>query len=328
VSEVVRLYQYKALLSGRRALTAEDLMQRLEISRATLKRDIAKLREQLHVPIRFDRERGGYVLEQGQGHTDSELPGLWFNDQEILALVTIQHLLSDLAPGLLGPKLRPLQQRLTELMAKHGLEGDQVAKRIRLVHAGKRQLRIAAFEAVAAATMERKRLCVMHFNRQRGERIEREISPQRLVHYRDNWYVEAWCHLRVDLRAFAIDALSDVRILDTAAKEVSQKSLDQTFGAGYGIFNGPPKNIAVLKFTPERARWVRREEWHPHQEGRDEADVGYVLSVPYSDDRELLGDILKFGADVQVTAPRELRVKTQEALLQAVSKYVGGGSAR
>ena len=68
MSEVVRLYQYKSLLSGRRAVSAEDLMARLEISRATLKRDIAKLRDQLHVPIEFDRDAGGYTLSQG--HTD------------------------------------------------------------------------------------------------------------------------------------------------------------------------------------------------------------------------------------------------------------------
>ena len=83
MSEVVRLYQYKSLLVGRRAMSAEDLMARLEISRATLKRDIAKLRDQLHVPIEFDRDAGGYTLSQG--HTDSELPGLWFNQEELLA---------------------------------------------------------------------------------------------------------------------------------------------------------------------------------------------------------------------------------------------------
>jgi len=324
VSEVVRLYQYKSLLSGKRALSAEDLMARLEISRATLKRDIAKLRDQLHVPIKFDRDRGGYVLEPGQGHTDTELPGLWFSDEEILALVTIQQLLTSLAPGLLGPKLRPLQKRLTDLMAQHGLDGGEVAKRIRLVHAGKRRLKMDAFEAVAAATMGRKRLQVTHFNRQTGQRVRREISPQRIVYYRDNWYVDAWCHLRDDLRAFAIDALTDVDVLNTPAKEVSEKSLDQIFGAGYGIFNGPPKHIAVLKFTPERARWVRREQWHPEQEGKDEADGSYVLSVPYSDDRELLGDILRHGPDVQALLPPDLRAKAQLLLLEAAGRYVSG----
>lgn len=187
MSEVVRLYQYKGLLSGRRAMSAEQIMAKLEISRATFKRDLAKLRDQLHVPIEFDRDRGGYYL--GGGHTDSELPGMWFNQQEILALVTMQHLLSQLEPGLLGPKLKPLQERLGQLMEKHGLNSQDVAKRVRIVHAGKRLVAPQSFEAVATATMARKRLKINHMNRQTGKTLEREISPQRLVHYRDNWYV-------------------------------------------------------------------------------------------------------------------------------------------
>ena len=48
------------------------------------------------------------------------------------------------------------------------------------------------------------------------------------------------------------------------------------------------------------------------------------MSVPYSDDRELIGDILRFGPDVQVVAPQGLRGKVQERLLQAVGRYVEG----
>jgi predicted DNA-binding transcriptional regulator YafY len=323
VSEVVRLYQYKELLSGRRAMSAEDLMARLEISRATLKRDIAKLRDQLHVPVKFDRDRGGYVLEAGAGHTDSELPGMWFSPEEVVALVTIQQLLTDLAPGILGPKLRPLQERLTELMAKNGLSQADVGNRIRLTHsAGKRRLKPQVFEAVAAGTMGRKRLRVKHFNRASGETLERLISPQRLVHYRDNWYIDAWCHLRQDLRSFSVDALSQVEVLAEAAKEIAAKNLDAVLGASYGIFGGLPKASAVLRFTPARARWVRRETWHPQQETRELADGSFELSVPYSDEREIIGDILKFGADVSVVAPAELRRKVQQAALAMVNQYV------
>jgi len=156
MSEVVRLYRYKSLLGSRRAVSAEDLMAALEVSRATLRRDIAKLRDQLHVPIEYNRELGGYAL--AQGHTDSELPGLWFSQEEILSLVTIQHLLEQLEPGLLGAKLKPLQERLSQLMDKHGLASQNVAQRIRIVHAGKRRVVAKSFELVAAATFAGKRL--------------------------------------------------------------------------------------------------------------------------------------------------------------------------
>ena len=320
MSEVVRLYQYKSLLSGRRAVSAEDLMARLEISRATLKRDIAKLRDQLHVPIEFDRDAGGYTLSQG--HTDSELPGLWFNQDELLALVTIQQLLEQLEPGLLGPKLKPLKDRLGQLMTKHGLSSQDVARRIRIMHAGKRVVPAKSFEVVAAATLARKRLKISHFSRQNGQTTEREVSPQRLVHYRDNWYLDAWCHLRDDLRSFSIDAIPQLEILGTAAKEMSDKTIEETVGAGYGIFNGAAKAWATLKFTPERARWVDKETWHPQQETRTEPDGSLVLTLPYADDRELVGDILRFGADVEVVGPPELRSKIQRSLLAAVGRYV------
>lgn len=320
MSEVVRLYRYKSLLSARRAVSGEELMAALEVSKATLKRDLAKLRDQLHVPIQFDRDLGGYFLTQG--HTDSELPGLWFSQEEILALVTIQQLLEQLEPGLLGAKLRPLQDRLSALMDKHGLSEQDISKRIRIVHAGKRKVVIKSFEAVAAATMGRKRIRIAHFNRQNGKTVEREVSPQRLVHYRDNWYVDAWCHLRDDLRSFSIDAITRVDVLEKKAMEISERRIDEAVESGYGIFSGPPKAWAVLKFSPERARWVAGESWHPQQKSSTEADGSYVLSIPYSDDRELVGDILKFGADVQVLEPAALRTMVHRAFLEAVGKYV------
>jgi predicted DNA-binding transcriptional regulator YafY len=86
--------------------------------------------------------------------------------------------------------------------------------------------------------------------------MEREASLQRPVQYRDHWHLDAWCHLRDDVRSFSTGAIQRVSILDTAAKEVSAKTIDQSVGEGYGIFGGSPKGWAKLRFTPERARWV------------------------------------------------------------------------
>jgi predicted DNA-binding transcriptional regulator YafY len=103
---------------------------------------------------------------------------------------------------------------------------------------------------------------------------------------------------------------------------VSDKTIEETVGAGYGIFNGAAKAWATLKFTPERARWVDKETWHPQQETRTEPDGSLVLNFPYADDRELVGDILRFGADVEVVGPPELRSKVQKQFLAAAVRYV------
>jgi predicted DNA-binding transcriptional regulator YafY len=320
MSEVLRLYKYKELLSSKRPLASEELMAKLEISRATLKRDIAKLRDQLHVPIRYDRELGGYMLDPAaQG---SELPGLWFSPQELLSLVAIHQLLVQLEPGLLAGKLVPLQTRLHDLIEKNRLNALVTAHKVRVLHAGKRVMEPTAFERVSRATMEGRRLRMRHLNRQTGVQVQRDVSPQRLVYYRDNWYLDAWCHLREDLRSFSVDAIDEAVVLDAVTVQIEPERLDAMFRSAYGIFSGPTVAWARLLFTPERARWVARELWHPRQETRVRADGSYELSIPYSDDREILGDILRFGPDVQVLAPPALRLKVQQRLLTAVSRYV------
>jgi predicted DNA-binding transcriptional regulator YafY len=319
MTETDRIYRYKTLLSHRRVMTAEDLMAAQEVSRATLKRDIAKMRDRLGTPIIFDREVGGYRLSAEQGAT--ELPGMWFSQGEILALMTIQSMIEQLEPGLIGPKLKPLQKRLDDLLSQQGLDPQLLTQRVRAVHAGKRQMKLAAFEAVAKATFERKQIDILYNNRQRKEKIQRVISPQQLVHYRDNWYVDAWCHLRNEVRSFSIDAILATQALDKPAKDVDLDALRKKLSGGYGIFGGEPKDVAVLKFSPIRAEWVQAEIWHPDQAGVVNTDETYTLRVPYSDERELLGDILRFGPEVEITSPASLRKRLRQEILKMQALY-------
>ena len=319
MSEIDRLYSYRTLLTGRRAVPRDEILSKLEISQATFKRDLAKLRDRLNIPVVFDRDLGGYRLDTTD--TRQELPGLWFSQDEILALLTIQNMLEQLEPGLLGPKLKPLQQRLDDMLTGQGLSAETLSQRVRLVHAGKRRLKLKCFELVAKATLERKQIKIQHFNRQTGKTVERTISPQQLVHYRDNWYVDAWCHLRKEVRSFAVDAIAECEQLDADAKELDADQLRTSMQSGYGIFGGAVKGWAKLKFGLERARWVKHEEWHPNQKGHEEPDGSYVLEIPYSDERELVGDILKFGADVQVISPSNLVNEVKKHIDQAIKNY-------
>lgn len=318
MSEIDRLYQYKTLLSSRRVMSREDILNKLEISLATFKRDIAKLRDQLHTPIVFDRDLGGYRLEQTES---TELPGMWFSQDEMLALMTIQSMIVQLEPGLLGPKLKPFQKRLDDMLASQGLDAATLTQRVRAVHAGKRRLPLTSFETLAKATLERKQVQIEHINRQNGETVLRDISPQQLVHYRDNWYVDAWCHLRGGLRSFSVDAITRATLLDKASKDIDLIAMRQQLDGGYGIFGGTPKAWAQLRFSKARAAWVEHEIWHPEQKSVRLADGRYELVVPYADERELLGDILRFGADVEVLAPSRLREQVQAEIQKMRELY-------
>lgn len=312
-----RFYRMIRMLRNSRIVTKSSFLSTLEISRAQFTKDLAYLRDRMDAPIAFDKERGGYRLTGD----DYELPGLWFNPSEIHALLTMHHLLEQVEPGMLGRHIAPLQKRLEKLLGVPKGPVKQVRRRIRILQMAHRAHNLAHFELVAMAVLQRRRLQVTHFNRQHNARTSRQLSPQRLVHYRDNWYLDAWCHSRAALRSFSVDAIEEAEMLDTNAKSIADSELDRVLTAGYGIFSGADVKHARLKFTAERARWVSREEWHPQQKCEFDPDGSYILELPYSDDRELIMDILKYGPDIEVIGPPELREKTALLHRMAASTY-------
>jgi len=317
-----RFYRIQQLLHDRRVVPFSVFLDKLEVSRATVKRDLEYLRNRMNAPIAWDREARGYRLTAPEaGGGQYELPGLWFNASEIHALLTMQHLLAHIEPGILAPQLEPIAARLRMLLGSADHSAEEVQRRVRILGMAARRFGRAGFAVVGSALLRRKRLSLSYYVRARDEITEREVSPQRLVHYRDNWYLDAWCHRREDLRSFAVDAIRHAEVLDQKARDVPESTLNRVLGSGYGIFSGHRVRWGRLRFTPERARWVATEEWHPRQRGRLEADGSYVLEVPYSDDRELVMDILRYGPEVEVLGPAPLRRAVRERLAAALARY-------
>lgn len=317
-----RFYRIDQLLNDRRSVSMDTLIEELGTSRATVKRDIEYMRDRLGAPITWDRSLRGYRFDRSLPNAARySLPGLWFNPQEILALLTMYQMLSNLGNGLLTPHIQPLLARLNALMGSRDDSAEEIRKRIRILNMAARTERPEHFEAVASATIRRRRLRIAYHARSSNVTTEREVSPQRLVHYRDNWYLDAWCHLRQGLRSFSVDAIQSVELLDQGAKPVAEQTLNEVLASGYGIFSGKADKRARLRFTSEQARWVASEQWHPEQVSRFDKDGTYLLEIPYSNAGELIMDILRYGPDVVVEAPAELRREVKRRLERAAARY-------
>jgi predicted DNA-binding transcriptional regulator YafY len=316
-----RFYQIDQLLSVHKVMSRQDLLDALEVSWATLKRDLAYMRDRLNAPIEFDRDAGGYRFGAPSVGSKYELPGLWFSADETYALLTTHQLLCDLEPGLLAPHVAPLLSRLENILGQGELDYSQVANRIRLARIGKRRKNPAHFSAVSRALLERQQLKVQHYSREHDTHSDRTLSPQRLIFYRNNWYLEAWCHARKALRRFSVDALESVELLTAKAKEVPAKQLDAAFSSAYGIYGGAGDKTARLRFSVAATRWVADEEWHPDQVGKLDAKGQFVLEVPYAESPELLMDILRHGHHVEVLAPPALRTAVKDAICQMQTVY-------
>lgn len=58
-----RIYRIDQLLAGREAVPRAELQEKLSMSWATLRRDLAYMKDRLHAPIVLDRALGGYELK-------------------------------------------------------------------------------------------------------------------------------------------------------------------------------------------------------------------------------------------------------------------------
>ena len=317
-----RLQKMVQLLKTHRVVSRQTFLDRFEISPATFKRDLEYLRDRLGAPVIWDRERRGYRFDLSDDQADTfELPGLWFNSQEIHALLTMHQLIDTLQPSFLTPHIEPLKARIESLLEGEEHTSNEVRKRIRILHMNTRPVEPEHFEVISSALLAGKRLNVIHYNRRRDEETERELSPQRLVFYRDNWYLDAWCHLRKGVRSFSVETLRKAVPLDRKVRKVADKTLNGILASGYGIFGGRDTQTARLRFTPERARWVATETWHPQQKGWFDEGGSYLLEFPYSDDRELIMDILKHGPAVEVISPAALRKRIKEQADAIIRQY-------
>jgi predicted DNA-binding transcriptional regulator YafY len=308
-------------LHEHRIITRQQIQGELEISLATFKRDLEYLRDRLHAPIVWDVTQQGYRLDQPADAPRYALPGLWFNAEEIHALLAMHGLLAGMGERVLDDAVAPLLGRVEGLLDGSTQGGVEIRKRIRVISPGRRVPEHSCFGAIAQAVLQRKQVHIHYFARGEGKTTQRDVSPQRLVHYRENWYLDAWCHLRKGLRSFAVEEIMGASLLDKPAKEIAEADLNKKLASAYGIFSGAATQMAKLRFSPERARWVRREIWHPQQQAQFDAKGRYVLQFPYGDDRELISDILRHVPDVEVLAPATLRERVHEKLKTALSQH-------
>jgi len=315
MNRLERFYKIDQLLQEQTVVSRATFLRELEVSLATFKRDLEYMRDRFHAPVVWDADLRGYRFDKpAKVGRRFELPGLWFTEDEAYALVTMQHLLSSLDQGgLIGPHIAPLIARLDAILGEGQTSAAEIRKRIRLLSFGSRRLPLEYFSVVGSALFKRRRLKIEYWARSTNEHSAREVSPQRLVHYRENWYLDTWCHLRNDLRSFSVDGIRRIEIIDTPAKEVSLKTLEDYLHDSYGIVRGGEAQRAKLRYSVERARWIAAEVWHPDQKGSFDAAGHYILELPFRDDRELVLDVLRHGADVEVLSPVALRRKVRAA---------------
>ena len=336
-----RFYRIELLIKRQSGVSFDQLLQELEVSPATLKRDLQYLRDRMDAPIVYARDENVYRFADGAaaaanggpsarpGSKTHELPGVWFSEKELHALLTMHQLIAGLDDGgVLGRHLQPLLDKLHGMLGASGDEAQALMRRVRIVNPAKRAVASRWFEEAVSAVLSRRRLLISYYTRSKRSESERVLSPQRLLHYRNTWYLDAWCHASEGLRRFALDAVRSAKVLDEPARELPLPEVEAALDQGYGVFGGARLRHATLHFSAEAAQWVAQEEWHPQQQVKPQADGSLRMRIPYSDHTELVMDVLRHGPHVRVLAPAELAQQVRTQLEDTLRGYATAEDGR
>ena len=314
----------------------EDHLSDRGLSRHGFYRMIEILRQRHRAEISFVKSgpnRGCWSLNRDDPVAKvHDVFGLYHSTAELFAFLAVYRYLQSLHPltgessedSAVAATIETIENRFKA----HPRLSRNLKRRVRILPLGSVPFKTACFHAISRALFGRYRLRMAYRSLQDGHLSERVISPQRLVYYRDNWYLDAWCHEKNALRTFEAGGILSATVLenDIPAKEVSDRDLDEVLTAGYGIFMGSGTKQARLRFFWPASLRVSMMNWHPEQKVETIPDDGSgpfdcILTVRYSNDPELIMDILRFGPQVEVLEPQELREKVKKSLQKARTIY-------
>ena len=315
-ARIVRLHE---ILNGRSTpIQSVALQEALGCSRSTLQRMLTRLRDELHAPVI-------HVAEQGYGYDVTaglyELPGMWLETDELASLMVVDALLARLESGVLQSQARLLRAQIEVLLGQavvdESVDAARLRDRLQIVTPRFLAQRPEIFAAVCDATLHGQRLSFSDYARKKGEPPTRLVSPQRLLYFHENWFLQAWCHDVETMHVFALARLHHLKQVAGKVHVVDSQVVE------HGRLPGttPIRHVARLRFSPSAAASVAGEFWHPEQHGQFATDGSYELSVPYSEVQDILGQILSHGVAVFVESPKSLRRSVVKALNRASARY-------
>lgn len=309
---------FQLFMTHRHPISLRTLADKLDCTQKSARRLIDVLQDFTLAPIAYNEEYKGwaYTCPPEEKHL---LPGLWLTAEELQSMALLLHMLQGFGNGLLSDELKIVEKGIHKLLKARHISPDVLMSRIKVLPIGHRPVPNEIYLRVSDAVLRGRQLCVRYTD-YKGATTQRTLSPQDLVYYRDNWYLDAWCHTRRTLRQFMLARMEKVSLTDTPAKAVSATELDAHFSRSYGIFAGKPEHTAKLRFSGNVAGEVSRQTWHPQQQGRWDGE-DYLLEFPYGDDRELVRDIMRYVPDVVVEGPEALRNSVAKRLTDGVKRF-------
>jgi len=277
------------------------------------------MRDRLGAPLVYSSSQKGYEFEDN-GY---ELPPIWFKEDELLALCLALRLASTLPDHTLKESLYEILGKfLTFRFLDSPPTLEDLKEKVSVKNVEYYKVNESVFHKVIWSLFQGKPLKISYYTPHKDESTERVIKPLHLLCYMGSWHLIAFCTLKGGLRDFA---LSRIRAIESSSQCVELPCdfppVRDYIKKNFGLMSGGESIVVCLKFTPEVSGWISEQIWYSGQEVSQNPDGSICLRFPVADFREVRREILKYGSNVEVLSPQELREEIKTEIYKMTKVY-------
>lgn len=316
-SVLAKLYKLYLLIENGSYPSISYLQKRLELSEKTIDRYISFLRDFFNIPIEYDRVKKGYYLAE---KVSFPIPKL--SEGELLSLLISAKLVEEFRNTPLEDSLEKLAKKLEALFPEEVTIGGKELEMMLSVSLSPIKMRVNikdTFEKIFSAIRNRKRVIIKYYSIERDELTERKVDPYHIYNYEGVWYFCGFCHLRKELRDFALDRIQSIDITSEKFKFPKDFNPKEYLSKPFRIYKGSFIKVKVL-FDSYQARWIKERIWHPNQKV-EELETGEVILEIEGNSKELKRWILSYGKHAKVLEPEEFREELKNELKEVLKNY-------
>lgn len=304
--------------SGRLANCA-GMAATYEVSAKSIRRDIDYLKNQCDAPIAYDCRRYGYLYTEAS----YSLPAMNISESDLFAISLARKTLRQYENTPIYQKLSSVFRKIeNSLPERISVDPAWVDERMTVFPESRSAIDQTVWDRVSEALRHSRRLEIRYVKPGEETGSDRLVDPYHVVNFQGEWYLIGHCHLRREVRTFALSRMRAVRIGSENFVLPAGFSFEKFSGHHFGIFRGDRDFMVKIYFSPQHRPYVEEREWHRGQSLERQLDGGVLLSFTSNHLFEIKRWVLSWGAGVKALAPRELVIDLQEELQKALQAYV------
>jgi predicted DNA-binding transcriptional regulator YafY len=278
------------------------LAREIEVSKKTIARDIEFMRDQLRVPIQFDKRENGYYYTE----PNYFLPAIQLKESDILALIINERILRQYENTPYYEAIKSAIEKLLQYLPNDTLselDSNFISFQTLPILPIERHY----FELLQQAILNTKQVAISYHSLSRDEDTDRIVEPYLLHNHFATWYLVGKCHLRNEIRIFALNRIIAIEMTNKNFDKPDDFSIAALLKNSFNIICGGDMYHVVLKFNAYQARWIRERQWHKSQKLTELEDGGLILEIDVEGLDEVKRWVMRYGAEAEVIEPEVLR---------------------